>query len=202
MGARWGGTALPLRWRGLLHGWPGYRARDLLRLAVLAARKGEPDPIGWPSAPDLLPQYRETYRLEPVAEPLPDDPGLVVGNAAGLETGEWDVVVSLCRMGSRPPPGAGLHHEVALVDSPDPADNPNLAFLLEDLVEAISAWRDEDRTLLLHCVAAESRTPTVAARYLARRLGIGGAEALARVRETLPGARPNPLFRRILEGSP
>jgi hypothetical protein len=38
------------------------------------------------------------------------------------------------------------------------------------------------------------RTPTVAAAYLARRLEISGAEALARVRAVLPQAHPNPGF--------
>ena len=38
LGARWGATAVPGHWRDLLHGWPGYRAGDLERLALRAAR--------------------------------------------------------------------------------------------------------------------------------------------------------------------
>jgi len=41
LGARWGLSAVPLRWKALLHGWPGYDARDLTRLAVLSAGKGD-----------------------------------------------------------------------------------------------------------------------------------------------------------------
>ncbi|QLY33648.1 ADP-ribosylglycohydrolase family protein [Nocardia huaxiensis] len=32
LGARWGASAIPQRWRDLLHGYPGYRADDLLAL--------------------------------------------------------------------------------------------------------------------------------------------------------------------------
>ena len=38
LGARWGATAVPGGWRDLLQGWPGYRAGDLERLALRAAR--------------------------------------------------------------------------------------------------------------------------------------------------------------------
>jgi ADP-ribosylglycohydrolase len=38
LGARWGSSAIPAAWRGMLHGWPGYSAEDLERLAMLAAR--------------------------------------------------------------------------------------------------------------------------------------------------------------------
>ena len=38
LGARFGGSAVPARYRRVLHGWPGFRARDLVRLADLSAR--------------------------------------------------------------------------------------------------------------------------------------------------------------------
>jgi ADP-ribosylglycohydrolase len=47
LGARWGASAIPLAWRRLLHGWPGYHSRDLVRLAVLTAEKGRVDPDEW-----------------------------------------------------------------------------------------------------------------------------------------------------------
>ncbi len=40
LGARWGASAVPPHWRNLLHGWPGYRADDLSRLAVLTLGGG------------------------------------------------------------------------------------------------------------------------------------------------------------------
>lgn len=54
-------------------------------------------------------------------------------------------------------------------------------------------------TVLVHCAAGISRSPAVCAAYLARRLGISGAEAVRRVLETHPFAAPNPAFMRALE---
>ncbi|GAP54644.1 adp-Ribosylation/Crystallin J1 protein, partial [Arthrobacter sp. Hiyo6] len=54
------------------------------------------------------------------------------------------------------------------------------------------------KTVLLHCVRAESRTPTVAALYGASVAGVSPMEALEDVRRVLPGANPNPLFMRVL----
>ena len=34
LGARWGASAVPARWRRILHGWPGLTAEDLIALAV------------------------------------------------------------------------------------------------------------------------------------------------------------------------
>jgi ADP-ribosylglycohydrolase len=36
LGARWGASAVPDEWREMLHGWPGYDAGDLRRLALAA----------------------------------------------------------------------------------------------------------------------------------------------------------------------
>lgn len=38
LGARWGASAVPEGWKGLLHGWPGLRGDDLVRLAVETVR--------------------------------------------------------------------------------------------------------------------------------------------------------------------
>lgn len=40
LGARWGSSAVPARWRRILHGWPGYTATDLVRLAVKTVNGG------------------------------------------------------------------------------------------------------------------------------------------------------------------
>ncbi|MCG2798627.1 MAG: ADP-ribosylglycohydrolase family protein [Cellulomonas sp.] len=37
LGARWGESAVPAPWRQMVHGWPGLRGADLVRLGVLAA---------------------------------------------------------------------------------------------------------------------------------------------------------------------
>jgi ADP-ribosyl-[dinitrogen reductase] hydrolase len=40
LGARWGASAVPARWREMLHGWPGLHADDLSRLALRATAGG------------------------------------------------------------------------------------------------------------------------------------------------------------------
>ncbi|MCJ7671732.1 MAG: dual specificity protein phosphatase family protein, partial [Acidimicrobiia bacterium] len=85
-------------------------------------------------------------------------------------------------------------HELILVDSPHLGDNPNLDFVLHDAAEAITAWREENKTVFVHCVAGISRTPTVVAAYLASRQGASGLDALARVTEAHPRANPNAGF--------
>ena len=63
--------------------------------------------------------------------------------------------------------------------------------MLTDTVRLIEQLRIEGRTVLLHCVAAASRTPTVAALYGARLRGIGiVVQALADVCGVLPNADP------------
>jgi len=194
LGARWGASAIPLAWKSMLHGWPGLATRDLLRLAVLAARKGTDDDVGWPSAPDVTGWYQEHYHEQPFDLALPDDPGVRFGNAPAAATVGCDVMLSLCRMGSTVPAGAGAQHELILVDSPYLGDNPNLDFVLRDAATAIGAWRAEGKTVFVHCVAGISRTPTVVAAYLASRLGIDGLSGLVRVTEAHPRANPNPGF--------
>ncbi len=39
LGARWGEEAIPVRWREILHGWPGAKAQDLADLARSAVRE-------------------------------------------------------------------------------------------------------------------------------------------------------------------
>ncbi len=198
LGARWGASAIPLRWKSILHGWPGLRTRDLLGLAVLSVRNGTVDEVGWPSAPDVTGWYEEHYGEQAYELVLPDDPGVRFGNAPAAATVECDVILSCCRMGSRVPKHAGTAHELIFVDSPHRAENPNLDFLLRDAASAITAWREDGKTVFVHCVAGISRTPTIVAAYLASRLGIDGTTALARVTAAHPRANPNPGFREAL----
>ena len=71
------------------------------------------------------------------------------------------------------------------------ADNPNLAYVIDDAARTILRWREQGETVLLHCVAAHSRTPTVAARYSALR-GHPRDQALREICAALPDAMPNP----------
>ena len=199
LGARWGATAVPARWQAVLHGWPSYLAPDLVRLAVLAVSEGRDNPTTrWPSADDLGGYYGGAFPADPIHEALDDDDGVIVANWAGAAKVEADVAVSLCRVGRRQI-HAPERVEIRLLDEDPPESNPNLEFVFADLAETITAWRDEGKKVLVHCVPAERRTPAVAAAYLASRLGVSSDEAFRRVRRVLPRARVNPSFRSALE---
>jgi ADP-ribosyl-[dinitrogen reductase] hydrolase len=200
LGARWGASAVPFRWRRMLHGWPGMRARDLVRLAVLTVRGGRPMSNGWPSAP----------LVEGAGDPgfvvtLPGDEGVLLGSLTSLDAAvrEVDAVVSLCRVGTEQVPERVEHHEVWLVDDSGDGSNPNLDLVLEDTVEAVRTLRGEGKRVFLHCVAGASRTPFVAAAYLADLEGIPTDEALARVASATGCHNPwNGDFRDALERRP
>jgi len=89
--------------------------------------------------------------------------------------------------------------DIRLIDKAEPDANPNLDFVLTDTMRLIEQLRNEGRTVLLHCVACQSRTPTVAALYGARRQGISGMLALQDITSALPGAWPNSDFRRAVK---
>ena len=89
--------------------------------------------------------------------------------------------------------------DIRLIDTVDPDANPNVDFVLTDTVRLIEQLRNEGRTVLLHCVACQSRTPTVAALYGARKQGISGPAALREVISILPDPYPNSDFRRALK---
>jgi hypothetical protein len=146
--------------------------------------------------------YRGYGDLHDLA-PHPHDDGVVlsgIGHLRALPAG-IDAVVSLCRIGTADAPdcvAASDRVEVWLIDDPDPAHNPNLAFVLHDTATVIARLRSEGRTVLLHCVQAHSRTPTVAALYGARRAGIDTRTALTAVLAALPTANPPTTLRTAL----
>ena len=75
--------------------------------------------------------------------------------------------------------GASLLHHLA-------ADNPNLDFVLLDTVQLVEQLRGEGRSVLVHCVQAERRTPAVAALYGARNQGVAVTQAF---RESVQSCR-------------
>jgi hypothetical protein len=194
LGARWGASAVPFRWRRMLHGWPGYRADDLVRLAVLTANGGSADGAGWPTAPRLSTGGEPAY-----VTPAPRDEGLLLGSLGGLDQlgDRADAVVSLCRVGTDQVPAGLEHHVVWLVDD-DEAANPNLDFVLRDAVDAVRTLRDEGKRVFLHCHGGHSRTPTVAALYLAGRDGIPATQALRELAEVVPYYDHNDTFTTIV----
>ena len=205
LGARWGASAVPVLWRAMLHGKPGvygrrdYSSQDLVRLAVMSARRGEPDSIGWPDADDLMPYYLENWPAPSRVLALKEDSGVLLGTVFGADTASADVTVSLCRIG-RTQLHAVRHPiriELGLVDGDETA-NANLDFTFHDLAQAMVRWRSEDKTVLVHCVGAQHRTPAVGAAYLAEKLGLSGREALRRVCTQLHVAGTNTAFEEAL----
>jgi len=194
LGARWGASAVPASWRRKLHGWPGVRARDLVRLGVLTARRGQPDAQGWPSGATL--DYSGWPRRSVVVRSPHDDQLWLSGVASLAQLPEGvDAVVSLCRLGIDDLPAAAVqaedHVEIWLVDDPRPDRNPHLDYVLTEASDAIRELRSEGKTVLLHCVQAQSRTPTVAALYGAQLTGRSPRGCLADIQRVLPTAQPN-----------
>jgi protein-tyrosine phosphatase len=181
LGAAYGASAVPAEWRRVLHGWPGLKARDLIALASRIVK--EDSPFSYDADP-----------MTPVRHP--HDDGLWLGDVATLRAlpPGVDAVVSLCRVDDEDLPVGVEQIDVRLIDDLGPDANPNLDFVLSDTVRFIEQLRGEGRTVLLHCVAAQSRTPTVAALYGARKQGISGKAALREVTTKLPDADPNSDF--------
>jgi ADP-ribosylglycohydrolase/protein-tyrosine phosphatase len=201
LGARWGASAVPVTWQRTLHGWPGLRSRDLVRLGIHTMRRGSNDPTGWPGGPvvryghwghsDVLVQHPHDHGVWLSGEDHANHP------PEGVE-----VVVSLSRRTATQVPIPGVmaadHVEVWLIDSPDVNDNPNLSFVLHEAAKAVRDLRAEGKTVLLHCVEAVSRTPTVAALYSSLITNLTPEQALDEVLAVLPRAAPNQRFRILL----
>jgi len=194
LGAYWGATAVPHRWRRALHGrvtyhQPDLQLADLDRLARLAINNGKPDDIGWPGIDRLLPYYQRHYPANPIAAQLDD--GVTIGNVHALPD-DVDAVISLCRMGQTDQPDSIEHHVIGLLDT-TPADNPNLSFVLADTADLIASITAQHKRVFVHCVKAESRTPTLAATYLVRHHAMTPDDAVNRVATLIPG-RPQPFL--------
>ncbi len=197
LGAAYGSSAFPAAWREVLHGWPGARAADLVELAILAVRGGRPDRQGWPVGERV--DYGG-WDGEGTLARHPHDDGVWLAAVSELDRLPDDVtaVVSLCRVGKGQVPSGLRHVEFRLLDTTG-ADNPNLDFVIDDAAATVQRWRDEGEVVLLHCVASQSRTPTVAAQYAVRR-GVPSDRALREVCDVLPSARPKRHLREALRG--
>ena len=204
LGAAYGYTAVPFEWRRRLHGWPGLRVRDLMMLGMELGRGEGRRPTSWPRAERQ--DYSRWGRTDALVQ-HPHDAGVWLGGVGSLgrvaELG-IDAVVSLCRLGTSDVPDVAPddHATFWILDSPFETDNAHAAFVLRDAAAAVERFRAEGKSVLLHCVRAESRTPTMAALYGSQAAGITPLEALKDLRRVLPGANPNPLFLRLLGAVP
>ncbi len=190
LGAAYGASAVPVQWRTLLHGWPGIRAHELVAMAAAIARKG---------AADRFDGYA-SQRFGVLAQ-HPYDAQVLLGDVGALRSlpDGVDAVVSMCRLLPTDMRRDIPHAEVRLIDITTPDENPHLDFVLLEAVKTIETFRAQGRTVLLHCVGAYSRTPTVGALYGARLRGVSSEEALADVLDVLPDANPNSVFRKALQ---
>ena len=188
VGARWGVSGLPLRWQLLLHGYPNATGWDLARLADNIVSGGAKP--GTPPDVELI-EIQSGWHADVRGE-LPGLPGLVLGGQSTGRTEDFDAVVSLSRIGtaeSRLPHHA--HARVRVIDNPDPAENPNLAYVYSQVADLLDEWLAEGKKVLLHCVQAQNRTPSFAVTYLVRHQGMTYSQASALVRSALPFASPN-----------
>jgi ADP-ribosylglycohydrolase len=186
LGAAYGASAIPAEWRRVLHGWPGMRTRSLVALVTKIVKADKP--FSYNTDPLTLVQH-------------PHDDGVWLGDIATLQTlpPGVDAVVSLCRVNDDDLPVGVEQIDIRLIDIEGQDANPNLDFVLTDTVRLIEKLRNEGRTVLLHCVACQSRTPTVAALYGARKQGISAILALQDITSVLPEALPNGDFQKAIE---
>ena len=115
-----------------------------------------------------------------------------IGSLAALDLmPEVDAVVSMCRVGTKQHPTAEVV-EFWVVDYP--GENITLDFTMTDAANTVAQLRAEGKTVLLHCYAAHSRTPSTAALYSALHLGVPIEKALKEVNASLPSAMPQPFL--------
>jgi len=179
LGARYGMSGLPSNWVRHVRGPDvGFRAPQLVAAAFRAASRND---LGrtWPQIPSMLGVPAQT----PLAVGLAGDPGVLLGTEADLARVEElgvTAVVSLSRVGRLDVPeliAPENRVEVWLIDSEDPSANAHLEWTLRDVARTVRALREAGERVLLHCVAAHHRTPSVALVYL-RLLGIPTHQAI------------------------
>jgi ADP-ribosylglycohydrolase len=186
-GAFYGVAQMPSKWRRALHGFSVVRPmryRDLVNLAMLSMRRGMSDGVnGWPEADYFKPGFERTLVQHP------HDDGVWMGSLAAVDMKpEVDVVISMSRVGTEQYEGRGELIEFWLVDYP--GENINTAYVLADAADAVAEARGHGKTVLIHCYAAHSRTPSTAAAYSVRHLGVSADKAIKEVCAALPEAMP------------
>jgi protein-tyrosine phosphatase len=186
-------SAVPARWRRVLHGYPGITGRRLEELAVLAAQGGRPGKYGWPLVDHI--DYAGHQQATPPLVRHPVDREVWLGTAMALDAlpEDVDAVVSLCLTGRTQVPSSAEQVGFRLIDVAEPEANENLEFVLADAARTVAQLRQEGKTVLVHCVAAHSRTPAVAAAYALLR-GVPLGDALDDLLVAMPTSYPNPAF--------
>ena len=109
LGAAYGASAVPSRWRVALQGWPGLTTRGLVQLATKIIRKGRPDTFDYTYGG--FPEARKHVQH-------PYDDKVWMGGIAALRKlpKEVDAIVSLCRVTDVHLPAGVKHLDVRLID--------------------------------------------------------------------------------------
>ena len=204
LGAVWGASAVPARWRRTLNGWPGLDSLDLERIATMIACHGQGIKYDWPTVSHIDYEDMGWGSAFIVQHPMHDN--LYIGSAPALDDlpDYIDTVVSLCLVGTDQVPETTEHISFRLLDvtvaeARGEIQNANLDFIITDAAELIHDLLEvEEKKVFLHCVASHSRTPTVAA-AVAKLMGHEVSEALQEIREIIPMANPNQDFRAALD---
>lgn len=202
IGAAAGAAVFPARWREILHGWSIDSERELIALALTNAEPTRSRDDRWPLATYLTAKPIGTLARHP------HDDGVWLGSMDILAHLPADVtaVVSICRTGTQQVPAensaVSRRVEFWLVDDVDA--NIDATTVVVDAADTVARLRSEGHVVFLHCVAAHSRTPTIAAAYSARHLGRDCMTAHEEVRAVLPqhSAWRNPDFIALLERLP
>ena len=190
LGAHYGAAIMPFVWRENLAGWPQGVEHELAGLATLATSSFVPDASGWPTNPTLTPYYQANFSPAGRHLTFPEAPEVQWGDVAHLATHDCAATISLCRIGTtdrRAP-----HAEFWLIDGDDNADP---AWTIADAADTVERWRQTYGSVYVHCVRAESRTPAVAAAWLARHHGYSLDAAWEHVTASMPWIQPHPALR-------
>jgi ADP-ribosyl-[dinitrogen reductase] hydrolase len=176
-GAKFGIQGVPSRWVTYLHGHVTDADGNIHHYDHLALQQLALSLVGHPSIDDQVD--------EPELEPREVLPGVWASNRSGARTvpDDW-AVVSLCRIDQsmrRP-----IRREAYLIDR-EHDHNPELAIVIDDVLDSIDALLAEGREVLVHCHGGRSRTGLVLAAYIMRH-GRSLVDAQALLLKTWPDA--------------
>ena len=194
LGAAYGVSSVPFKWRHGLAGWPAqYRNIDLVRLAVRAANRNRTDAQGWPDVSSLR-DYYQRFRPPGAAVTFDVDPRVVFGDFHSLAEIDADSFISLCRFGVDDQ--RSIDHELVWLVGDE--RNANVSRVLADTADAIAKLSVPGQRVFVHGVTADNRTAAVAMTWLMRWHGRSFERAYAEVKAAIPSADPHP---GLLEGA-
>jgi hypothetical protein len=169
--------------------------------ARLALRRGQRDSWGWPGVARLVPVYMQEF--EP-AHRLVEYDGVRFGTIADLESVRQSqdpvTVVSLCRMGDDDVPAPHRPIDSGIVDMAEA--HPHLTHALAGVADLIDDRAGRGESVFVHCVRAETRTPSVYAAWRIRHGGVSPKVALAEASRHFDGPKQDAFRNAVNELTP